>query len=72
MRRWATFNPSFDTIEDWQKEHEKGVIYYVKNNRCVGVLLFNVWDKCDAARAIIQAGPAQPVSALRGAISVTG
>ncbi len=65
-------NPSFDTIEDWQKEHEKGVIYYVKNNRCVGVLLFNVWDKCDAARAIIQAGPAQPVSALRGAISVTG
>jgi 3-phenylpropionate/trans-cinnamate dioxygenase ferredoxin reductase component len=61
-------SPSSDTIEDWQKEHEKGVIYYVKNNRCVGVLLFNVWDKCDAARAIIRAGTSQPVSALRGAI----
>ena len=61
-------SPSSDTIEDWQKEHEKGVIYYVKNNRCVGVLLFNVWDKCDAARAIIRAGTSQPVSALRGSI----
>ena len=61
-------NTSYDTVEDWQTEYEKGVIYYVKNGKCVGILLFNVWDKCDAARAIIKEGSSRPASALRGAI----
>jgi|WetSurMetagenome_2_1015567.scaffolds.fasta_scaffold03038_6 3-phenylpropionate/trans-cinnamate dioxygenase ferredoxin reductase component len=61
-------NPALDTIEDWRKDREKGVVYYLKNDRCVGVLLFNVWEKVDAARELIKAGPAQPVAALRGAI----
>jgi NADPH-dependent 2,4-dienoyl-CoA reductase/sulfur reductase-like enzyme len=59
-------NASYDTVEDWQKEYDKGVVYFVKNQRCVGVFLLNVWDKCDAARAVITDGAVG--SALRGAI----
>ncbi len=61
-------NASYDTVEDWRTEYEKGVVYFVKNARCVGVLLLNVWDKLDAARAVIRDGAAGSVAALRGAI----
>ncbi len=57
---------SYETVEDWQKENEKGVIYYLKDSRCVGVLLLNVWDKCDAAREIIRGRSS--ASVVRGAI----
>lgn len=61
-------NSSYEIFEDWVTENKKGVMYYLKNQRCVGVLLLNVWDKCDAAREIIKAGKRQPAMALRGAI----
>lgn len=61
-------NASYNTVEDWHKEYEKGVVYFVKDARCVGVLLLNVWDKLDAARAVIRDGAAGSVAALRGAI----
>ena len=56
---------SYETVEDWQKENEKGVIYYLKVSRCVGVLLLNVWDKCDAAREIIRGRSSASVGAER-------
>jgi 3-phenylpropionate/trans-cinnamate dioxygenase ferredoxin reductase subunit len=61
-------NSLYDTVEDWQKEYEKGVLYYLKNGRCVGVLLFNVWDRLDTARAVIRDGATGSAAALRGAI----
>ena len=47
------------TIEDWQEEpFKKGVVYYMDDGRVRGVLLWNVWDKVDDARALMQeAGP---------------
>ena len=56
------------TVTDWQEENKTGVIYYLDGSRVRGVMMCNVWEKVDAARALIQR--AEPVSAesLRGAI----
>ena len=47
------------TVSDWQEEpFKKGVVYYMDDGRVRGVLLWNVWDKVDAARALLNdAGP---------------
>ena len=42
-----------ETFADWQEPYEKGVIYYLDGGRVRGALLWNVWDKVDAARALI-------------------
>jgi NADPH-dependent 2,4-dienoyl-CoA reductase/sulfur reductase-like enzyme len=57
-----------ETFEDWKKPNEEGVIYYLKNGRVRGVLLWNVWEKVDAARALIgESGPFD-ASNLKGCI----
>ncbi len=46
------------TVADWAEPFQKGVIYYFKDERVSGVLLWNVWDKVPAARELIaQPGP---------------
>lgn len=42
--------------EDWQEPYRKGVVTYLDGGRVRGVLLWNVWDKVDAARELIRAG----------------
>jgi NADPH-dependent 2,4-dienoyl-CoA reductase/sulfur reductase-like enzyme len=43
------------TIEDWQEEpFKKGVVYYMDDGRVRGVLLWNVWEKVEAARALMR------------------
>jgi 3-phenylpropionate/trans-cinnamate dioxygenase ferredoxin reductase component len=45
-----------EAVEDWQEPYRKGVVTYVEDGRPRGVLLWNVWDKVDAAREVIVAG----------------
>jgi 3-phenylpropionate/trans-cinnamate dioxygenase ferredoxin reductase component len=47
------------TIADWQeKPFKKGVVYYMDDGRVRGVLLWNVWEKVNDARALMnEAGP---------------
>jgi 3-phenylpropionate/trans-cinnamate dioxygenase ferredoxin reductase component len=45
-----------DAVEDWQEPNRKGVITYVEDGRPRGVLLWNVWDKVEAARDLLRAG----------------
>ncbi len=45
-----------ETVEDWQEPNRKGIVTYVEDGRPRGVLLWNVWDKVDAARELIRAG----------------
>jgi NADPH-dependent 2,4-dienoyl-CoA reductase/sulfur reductase-like enzyme len=45
-----------EAVEDWQEPYRKGVVTYVEDGRPRGVLLWNVWDKIDAARDLIRAG----------------
>ncbi len=55
-------------IEDWQEKYQKGVLYYLNGGRVTGVLLWNVWDKVDAAREFIALpGPVEP-QVLKGII----
>jgi 3-phenylpropionate/trans-cinnamate dioxygenase ferredoxin reductase component len=58
------------TVEDWQEApFKKGVVYYMEDGRVRGVLLWNVWDKVDAARALLQEkGPFEPQD-LKGRIT---
>jgi NADPH-dependent 2,4-dienoyl-CoA reductase/sulfur reductase-like enzyme len=48
-------NSKLQTMTDWQEPFRKGVIYYLdpSDDRVRGVLLWNVWDQLDRARALI-------------------
>ncbi|RPI26064.1 MAG: NAD(P)/FAD-dependent oxidoreductase, partial [Chloroflexota bacterium] len=50
-----------ETVVDWQEPFKKGVIYYLRDGRVRGVLLWNVWDQVPAARKLIaEKGPFKP------------
>jgi NADPH-dependent 2,4-dienoyl-CoA reductase/sulfur reductase-like enzyme len=51
----------FDTVADWEEPYRNGTIYYLRDNRVRGVLLWNVWDRVEAARTLITS--AEPISA---------
>lgn len=55
-------NSKYEMVEDWkEKPYKKGVIYYLENGHLRGVLLWNVWDKVEAARDLIRSvGPKVP------------
>ena len=55
-----------EMFSDWKRPFEEGVVYYLKNDRVRGVLLWNVWKQVDAARELIaNPGPLKP-SNLKG------
>ena len=45
---------SAETVSDWQEPQHKGVVYYLRGERVRGVLLWNVWEQVDAARALLR------------------
>jgi NADPH-dependent 2,4-dienoyl-CoA reductase/sulfur reductase-like enzyme len=48
-------------VADWKEPYQAGVLYYLKESRVRGVLLWNVWKKIDAARLLIaDPGPFSP------------
>ncbi len=54
-------NSSLETFADWQDPFKKGVLYYLKQGRVRGVLLWNVWGQIGAARKLIsEEGPFKP------------
>ena len=57
------------TVSDWEEPNRKGVVYYLDRGRVRGVLLWNVWNRVDAARELIKApGPFEP-SDLKGRLT---
>jgi NADPH-dependent 2,4-dienoyl-CoA reductase/sulfur reductase-like enzyme len=53
------------TVSDWADPHRTGVVYYLRDGRTRGVLLWNTWDKTDAARELIRStGRLQPSQLL--------
>ncbi len=53
--------PSHPTHIEWVEPERKGAIFYLENARVRGVLLWNLFGKLDAARALIQSpGPHDP------------
>jgi len=54
-------DPRLETLADWKEPFREGVIYYLKDGRVRGVLLWNVWSQVDAARQLIaERGPFTP------------
>ncbi len=61
-------NAQLETVADWQEQYRKGVVYYLENGRVRGALLWNVWERVDAARRLIaEKGPFRPED-LKGLI----
>jgi NADPH-dependent 2,4-dienoyl-CoA reductase/sulfur reductase-like enzyme len=47
-------------VADWKEPFREGVLYYLRDGRVRGVLLWNVWEQVDAARRLIaERGPFQ-------------
>jgi hypothetical protein len=60
-----------EMVMDWQEPFKKGVVYYLdpSDQRVRGVLLWNVWDQVNHARALIaEAGPFRATD-LKGRLS---
>ena len=47
-----------ETVADWKVPFREGVVYYVRDGRVRGVLLWNTWGQVDNARALLaEPGP---------------
>jgi 3-phenylpropionate/trans-cinnamate dioxygenase ferredoxin reductase subunit len=58
------------TVEDWHEEtFKKGIVYYLDNGRVRGVLLWNVWEKVDEARALMREKGPFKEQGLKGRIT---
>lgn len=57
-----------ETVEDWKEPYRKGVVYYLKEGRVRGVLLWNTWNKVPAARQLIASKEQFTPEQLRGRI----
>lgn len=54
-------SPELEIVADWKEPYREGVVYYVREGRVRGVLLWNVWGQVDAARSLIaEPGPFRP------------
>ncbi|MCA9838400.1 MAG: NAD(P)/FAD-dependent oxidoreductase [Trueperaceae bacterium] len=64
-------NSELDTMIDKQDDFDKAVVYYLKDDEVKGVLLWNVWEKIDEARALIRSGESFNKEALKGKIALS-
>ncbi len=55
-----------ETVADWKQPFREGVVYYLKDGRVCGVLLWNTWGQVDAARALIAEPGPFTAQALKG------
>ena len=61
-----------ETFADWKRPFREGVVYYIDRGKVTGVLLWNVWEKVDAARALInEKSTFGDPSVLRGRLSMS-
>ena len=62
-------DPSLDIVEDWKEPFRKGVIYYLRNGRVRGVLLWNTWGQVPAATELIADNAMHTSETLLGRIA---
>jgi NADPH-dependent 2,4-dienoyl-CoA reductase/sulfur reductase-like enzyme len=54
------------TVADWKEPYREGVVYYLREGRVRGVLLWNVWGQVDNARQLIAEPGPFPPETLKG------
>ncbi len=63
-------DPRLEVVEDWKEPFREGTLYYLKEGRVRGVLLWNVWGQVDAARRLIaEPGPFRRLPDLKGRLA---
>ena len=55
-----------ETLCDWREENRVGIVYYLKDTRVRGVLACGLWNRMEAARALIRSGKAVKPDDLKG------
>jgi NADPH-dependent 2,4-dienoyl-CoA reductase/sulfur reductase-like enzyme len=60
-----------EMVTDWTVPCREGVIYYLRDSRVRGVLLWNIWGQVDAARRLIVAPGSHAMSSLKGRLGQT-
>ncbi len=60
-----------DIVVDWKTENREGVIYYLREGRVRGVLLWNTWGQVDNARELIASQRTYQASDLKGKLPKT-
>src|SRR5262249_19599025 len=58
------------TTADWKEEHREGVIYYQREGRVRGVLLWSIFGEVDAARRLIAQKRAFRADEVKGALAM--
>ncbi len=61
-------DPRLEIVADWKTPFREGVVYYLSGGRVRGVLLWGIFGKVDAARALIAGGTVDAAS-LKGRIT---
>jgi 3-phenylpropionate/trans-cinnamate dioxygenase ferredoxin reductase subunit len=61
-----------ETVVDWKTENREGVIYYLREGRVRGVLLWNTWGQVDAARGLIATRRTYTAGDLKGILPKGG
>lgn len=46
-------DPSLEVISNWQEPFKKGVLYYLRDGRVVGVVTWGIFGKMSEARELI-------------------
>jgi len=64
-------DPRLETVADWEEPHQRGVVYYLREGRVRGVLLWNTWGQVEAARGLIAEPGPFTAAALRGRLRAT-
>ena len=63
-------DPRLQTVSKWKEPFREGIVYYLRAGTVRGVLLWNVWNKVESARALISEGRTFTVAELDSAIPV--
>ena len=61
-------DPRLELVEDWKEPFQHGVVYYLRDGRVRGVLLWNVWGQVDAATELIAAPGPFSAANVKGSI----
>jgi NADPH-dependent 2,4-dienoyl-CoA reductase/sulfur reductase-like enzyme len=57
-----------EMVSDWKTPFREGVVYYLKDCKVRGVLLWGVWEQVDAARDLIRSGESFTAASVKGKI----
>jgi 3-phenylpropionate/trans-cinnamate dioxygenase ferredoxin reductase subunit len=60
---------NMEIVEDWAEPYRKGVVYYLRDGKVRGVLLWNTWGQVEVARELISAGETLGATTLKGRIA---